>query len=331
MNKHATILTFLLLAGYGWGQLPETHPHSEHETEEHEHEEEHETEVHDEEHEHGEHEEERLKISAEVQQELGILMAEAHGGAMVKTAIFPAEIKLNRDQAATVSPRYASIVREVVAEIGDVVKKGDTLAVLENRKTLATYPLSAPLDGVVIAKHLAAGETADSDAELYQVANLQSVWADISIFPQYQHVIKKGMTVEFIAHDGHQASGTVKYISPIVSHETRTFTARCILQKAAPDFTPGAFVRAQLAVQSTEARIRVPREAVQMIEGEPVVFIPEEDGFEARPVETGLSNDRFIEILQGLEPGASYVSAGAFALKAELMTSGMDPHAGHNH
>ena len=173
---------------------------------------------------------------------MGIQIREAKGGTVARSSVFPAEIKLNSDRAASVSPRYPSIVRQVFAEIGDEVKKGDVLASLENRETLAVYTIAAPLDGTIISKNLAVGEAASEDKVLYKVADLSSVWADISIFPKYQHLVRKGGKVQLIAHDGHTASGVIKYISPIVSHETRTFTARCVLKGADEDFTPGAFV-----------------------------------------------------------------------------------------
>lgn len=271
------------------------------------------------------------EIQDEMAEEVGIKVLAAKGGVIEKMSVFPTEIKLNRDRTAAVSPRYASVVRQVFAEIGDDVKKGDVLASLENRETLAVYTIAAPLDGVVIAKDLAVGETADADKVLYEVADLSTVWADISIFPQYQHLIKKDMRVELIAHDGHAAHGTVKYISPIVSHDTRTFTARCVLEGAGPDFTPGAFVRASIATETASVDVRVERAAIQSIGGETVVFISDGHDYEPVDVETGLADDHYVEIKQGLNPDDRYVAVGAFTLKAELITSGMDPHAGHNH
>ena len=262
---------------------------------------------------------------------LGIQVHEAKGRTIARASVFPAEIKLNRDRTAAVSPRYASIVRQVFAEIGDTVRKGDVLASLENRETMAVYSLSSPLDGVITSKNLAVGETAADDKVLFEVADLSTVWADISIFPQYQHLLRKGMMVKFIAHDGHSAEGRVKYISPIVSHETRTFTARCILEGADEDFTPGAFVRARINVETADVSVSVPREAVQTIEGESVVFVPSPSGFITAPVKTGLADEYYIEVVDGLEPGDKYVAVGAFALKAQMVTSGMDPHAGHGH
>lgn len=282
-------------------------------------------------HDHAEGEIEGVEVSAEMAEKIGLQVYEAEGGTVAKAAIFPAEIKLNRDRTAAVSPRYASIVRQVFAEIGDEVKKGDILASLENRETMAVYTVAAPLDGIIISKDLAVGETAADDKVLYEVADLASVWVDISIFPKYQHLVRKGMSVKFIAHDGHTARGKVKYISPIVSSETRTFTARSVLEGADEDFTPGAFVRARINVETANVAVRVEREAIQNLDGEPVVFTPGDHGFIPVVVGLGLADEHSVEITSGLHPGDRYVAVGAFALKAQMITSGMDPHAGHGH
>ncbi len=280
-------------------------------------------------HDHGEIE--GVELSAEMAGKVGIQIHEAEGGSIAKTSVFPAEIKLNRDRMAAVSPRYASLVRQVFGEIGDTVKKGDILASLENRETMAVYTIAAPLDGIIISKDLSVGETAGEEKVLFEVANLSSVWADISIFPKYQHLIRKGMSVKFVAHDGHTARGKVKYISPIISPETRTFTARCVLEGAREDFTPGAFVRARIAIESADVAVAIPREAVQTLDGVTIVFVPGDHGFQSRDVELGLADEHTVEIKHGLKPGDRYVATGAFALKAQMVTSGMDPHAGHGH
>lgn len=282
-------------------------------------------------HDHGEDVEGGIELSEEMLEKIGIELTEATGRMVARTSVFPAEIKLNRDRTASISPRYVSIVRQVFAEIGDTVKRGDILAALENRETMAVYTVAASQDGVIISKDLAVGEIATEDHVLYQVSDLTSVWADINIFPQYLHQVHKNMTVELIAHDGHTADGTIKYISPIISEKTRTFTARCILQDAASDFTPGAFVQAKIQVDSVEASVAVPLDAVQTMEGESIVFIPSAHGFVTAPVKTGLKDRDWIEIKSGLNPGTIYVAKGAFALKAQMVTSGMDPHAGHGH
>lgn len=280
---------------------------------------------------HGDEDGAGIELSPETIAKIGLQLGTAQAGVISSSVILPAEIRLNTDQTAAISPRYSSVVLEVFVEIGDEVKKGDVLASLENRATLAVYTVTAPLDGVVLTRFISKGEAAGEDNILFEVADLSTVWADISIFPRFRHHLRKDLPVEFIAHDGHTATGTIKFISPLVSEETRTFTARSVLKESDTDFSPGAFVRARIITGSTPVRVRIEREAVQKINGEWMVFLPTEHGFESREVTTGTGEQHFVEIVQGLEPGEEYVAQGAFSLKAEMVTSGMDAHAGHGH
>ncbi len=82
---------------------------------------------------------------------------------------------------------------------------------------------------------------------------------------------------------------------------------------------------------SASVPVRIERNAVQKVDGEWLVFVPSETGFESREVKVGIGEPHFVEIVQGLEAGEEYVAQGSFSLKAEMITSGMDPHAGHGH
>jgi len=84
-------------------------------------------------------------------------------------------------------------------------------------------------------------------------------------------------------------------------------------------------------VEQADAAVVVPLHAVQTLDGEPVLFVPNDHGFQTLEIRTGLSDGKQIQILSGLKPGDAYVAEGAFALKAQMVTSGLDPHAGHGH
>ncbi len=270
--------------------------------------------------------------AAESHEEHGELEIEmVAGGIVERMASFPAEIQINRDRAAAISPKYAGTVREIYVEIGDAVEKGDILATIESRETLANYPVKAPVAGTVVSRGKSAGELADEETALFEVVDLSSVWVEVHVFPQYRHAVEKGQEVHLIAADGHEVETVIDYVSPLIDPETRTMKARCVLTGGGDGFSPGSFVRAQAAVESVQARVRVEKDAVQTMNGETIVFIQDEDGIEPRDVHIGISDERFVEIESGLEPGEKYVAHGAFDLKAELVTSGLDPHAGHGH
>jgi membrane fusion protein, heavy metal efflux system len=70
-------------------------------------------------------------------------------------------------------------------------------------------------------------------------------------------------------------------------------------------------VTVRVAIGDERAPVALPPTAIQTVEGEAVVFVPDGEGLRARPVHTGRSDDDHIEVLAGLEPGERYVARGA--------------------
>ena len=70
---------------------------------------------------------------------------------------------------------------------------------------------------------------------------------------------------------------------------------------------------------------------LQDVDDKTCVFIQNEQGFEARPVTVGWSNDECVEIVSGLRPGEKIVTKNSFRLKAELEKTAGGGHAGHAH
>jgi cobalt-zinc-cadmium efflux system membrane fusion protein len=65
--------------------------------------------------------------------------------------------------------------------------------------------------------------------------------------------------------------------------------------------------------------------AIQMLENKTVVFVREDDDkIEARPVELGDSDSKFVEIRAGLSAGERYVAENSFVVKAEMSKGDAD-------
>lgn len=81
-----------------------------------------------------EHAEGHLKLSPEMVESAGLEVLTAGPGKVAVAVSLPGEVALNADAVAHVTPRVAGVVREVKRQLGDVVKKGDVLAVLDSRE-----------------------------------------------------------------------------------------------------------------------------------------------------------------------------------------------------
>jgi len=202
---------------------------------------------------------------------------------------------------------------------------------LRTEEKLAWYPLRAPLDGTVIEKHLTLGEKQDDDAAAFTIADLSTVWVHLTVYQKDLSHIRRGQPVTItFGHDIPDAQGVIEYVSPLVEEQTRTATARVVLENPHGEWRPGLFVEARVQISRMQASIRIPRTALLTMEDETVVFVESEDGFRPRGVEVGRSDENHAEITSGLAVGERYVSAGTFSLKAELVKESF-AGGGHSH
>jgi cobalt-zinc-cadmium efflux system membrane fusion protein len=72
----------------------------------------------------------RLELTAAQSRAAGVVIATAAPGRIKTTVALPGEIRFNEDRTAHVVPRLAGVVEAVQADLGQLVKKGQVLAVI---------------------------------------------------------------------------------------------------------------------------------------------------------------------------------------------------------
>lgn len=184
---------------------------------------------------------------------------------------------------------------------------------------LVHYEITAPISGTVIEKHISQGESLSGDADAFAVADLRTVWVDLSVFQKDMDLVFEGQSVDITTTGGQlRAKGEIKYVRPIVGEETRTAIARIVLSNPDGRWKPGLFVSGNVAIDEVIVSLMVPKSALIKMDGGQVIFVQEDEGFSPRAVTTSRENGTHIEITSGLEAGERYVASGGFALKAEL-------------
>ena len=342
---------------------------------------------------------------------LGIETATAEPGNLQIQLHFPGEININADKMANVVPRMQGVVRKVNKNLGDTVRSGEVMAVIESRELadvralfhaamqrvelaeanykrekrlwekkitaeqeyldarialaearielasaeqkllalgfstkflkdlphdpneiLTEYEIVAPFDGKVIEKDITLGEVLREDKIAFVVADLSMVWVDLSVYQKDLAYVREGQHVIISVGQGiPDAEGIISYLGPTVADDTRTALARVTLPNKEGQWRPGLFVTARLVKEKTPVPLLIPKSALQNLEGEACVFVHHREGFKTQNVSVGRTNKTHAEILTGLKVGQSYVTKGAFELKAKIVTSTLDSHAGHGH
>ena len=330
--------------------------------------------------------------------QLGIEVAVAQSGRLLRHLTLPGAIVLNTDRLVHIVPRIPGVVRDVRKHLGDAVRAGDILAVIDSREladakaaylaasarvtvtedtlarekdlwekkisaaqdyltakqalaearielraakhklaalgvsdaslqqlasqpdaSLTRYEIVAPSAGTVIEKHLTVGELLKDDTEAVLVADLSTVWVHINVTPSDLPLVHTGQRATITAGSAMpEATGTISYLGPLVSEETRTVLARVALPNPDGRWRPGLFVTATIAVGDTVVPLLIPKAALQTLDGQPSVFVQTSEGFEPRVVTLDQSNATHVAITSGLQPGEPYAITETFLLKAEL-------------
>lgn len=189
------------------------------------------------------------------------------------------------------------------------------------------YVLRAPFSGVVVEKHLTQGEAVKEDADAFLISDLSSVWVEIVVAPKDLEYVRVGQPVTIKSSAGTATvSGKVSYVGSLLGEQTRTATARVVIDNPGAAWRPGLFVNVALVRGKTQAPVTVQAEAIQTIEGKPVVFVQAPNGFLAQPVTVGASDGELTQIVDGMTAGTPYVATGSFVVKAQ-QAKGSAEHA----
>lgn len=263
-----------------------------------------------------------VQISPEAAKEAGIDTLPAGPAVLHEVLPLYGLIQPNAERMRAVSARYAGVVKTVTKRVGDAVRSGEVLARVESNESLQTYAVTAPIAGIVTARDANPGETVAEKA-LFTVADLSTVWVELSLFPSDLSRVRVGQNVRVKSVDGGlTGSGRLVWVSALGSSESQSVTARVLLENRDHQWTPGLYVSGEVILREATVPLAVRATAIQSVEEQSVVFVRNVRGFEVRPVKLGRHDSEVIEVLDGLRPGEPYVASGSFLVKAELAKAG---------
>lgn len=277
--------------------------------------------------EHDEHEEEgegRTTIAADMAELTGLKTRPAGSATLTHTLTSYGRLVADPERVAQVTGRFTGQVKRVAVSLGDTVETGDTLAIIESNDSLQPYSLRAPIAGTVTHRNINIGERVEGQT-LFAITNLDTLWAELKVFPGQRQQVRVGQTVEF-SIDGKAYNGDIMHLLPSPSNAPYTL-ARVSINNREGLLVPGQLVTAEVVIESTELPLAVVNRSIQQFENEPVVFVQEGNVYEARHLKLGRSDDQVTEVLAGLNPGERYVVENSYLIKADLEKSG----ASHSH
>jgi cobalt-zinc-cadmium efflux system membrane fusion protein len=200
----------------------------------------------------------------------------------------------------------------------------DIARVLNDPTSAAILPIRAPFDGTVVERHAVLGAVVDSTIELFHIADLDTMWMELNIPENAMMAGQPGakVAVTFSALPKRVFNGELTWVEPAVDETTRLLQARAVLQNTDGLLKSNLFGRARITSSDAERELLAPLEAVQVVEGVPLVFVKlENDLYESRKVTLGEKTNEHVSIVDGASSEDEIVVAESYLLKAELLKS----------
>lgn len=183
--------------------------------------------------------------------------------------------------------------------------------------------IRAPFAGVVVERMAVVGEAVAPGTPLYTVADLSSLWVEISAPEDALLTMRPGLGVKvsFAGLPGRTFPGKIFWVAPALDERTRMLRAIAEIDNRDGLLKSGLFGDVRPAGRNPAANaLAVPADALQSVDGQPFVFVRlEEDLFELRRVAAGRKANGVVTIAAGLSPRDQVVSTQAFALKSEVL------------
>ncbi len=184
------------------------------------------------------------------------------------------------------------------------------------RASITKTEIRAPFSGRIGLKNISPGAFVSPATVIATIRQTSTIKLDFTVPEKYTTRIKPGQIVRFTT-EGNSKTYNARVIATEagVSLDTRSLTARCVVQGQADDLVPGAFARVVLEFDPDPNAIMMPSQAVvPQARGKQVILF---NGGKAKFVDvtTGIRDSSSVQITQGLKVGDTIVVTGLMSTK----------------
>jgi Cu(I)/Ag(I) efflux system membrane fusion protein len=196
-------------------------------------------------------------------------------------------------------------------------------SIISSKEVIESFNIYAGFSGVVLNKKVSVGDYLREGDVLFDIQNLNQLWAIFDVYETDLGGIKTGSKISFNtpAIPNKIFTSSIVFIDPVINPATRTATIRTTINNQNQVLKPEMFLEGTINnTSSNNVSILVPKSAVLWTGERSVVYVKLPDlptpSFEFREVTLGESNGTSYTILDGLNNGDEVVTNGAFVIDA---------------
>ena len=175
--------------------------------------------------------------------------------------------------------------------------------------------IRAPFAGVGGLSDITAGALVNPGAPIVTLDDLSAVRVDFQVPERYLAQVHEGQTITAAvdAYPGESITGRIAKIDTRVDERTRAVTARAEFPNPARRLKPGMLIRVGIS-RGVRQALAAPESAISVQGQSAYVYVIRQMGertmAEQRPIATGIRQNGFVELLDGVRPGERIVADG---------------------
>ena len=191
-------------------------------------------------------------------------------------------------------------------------------AILEQERTrLQNAKLVAPFRGEISRKYVDAGALVSPSTPLVSLVHTETLKVIANVLEKDIPLLKPGMKAKIRVESYPEKvfEGRVEKINSALELSTRTLQAEIYVLNTNRFLKPGMFANVEVVLLEKSQTLIIPREAVIEAGSELSVFVVEGKQAVRRPITLGYEQDRFVEVLKGINEGEQVIIKGQQLIK----------------
>lgn len=228
------------------------------------------------------------------------------------------------EAAAEVAAVDLDAARQRLLNLGLSEAELDLLATDGRPTSLLT--LKAPFSGIIVERDVSVGERVEPGEPIFVLADLSSMWIELSIPARDAADLSDGLDVEAVFPDlpDMVITGKLVWVSRAIDEKTRRIRARALVENPPAALRKGLYGEARVQLGKSTSSLAVPTGSIQVIDNVPFIFVREEPALYAATrveIASGASSDEVTAIRDGLTANAEIVTKGSYILRSEFLKS----------
>jgi len=268
-----------------------------------------------------------VKLTKEQQAAIGLKAVKAELRDIDAVLMLNGKVKLDPNLHAHVSTRIEGRVEKLYVKVGDRVEKGQKLVEIQSRQIGNPPPvvtIEAIVGGVINERNATLGESVEPNKELFHIIDLSEVIVEAEVYEEDVGKVKldQAVRIQVLGYPSDTFEGKITFVGLELDPEKRTLPVWISLKNSDWKLRPDMFVKAAVVLTHNKGVLAVPKEAILEAKGEKFVLVQTSDTFNRVDVKTGVEDDSFVEIQEGLIPDDVVVTVGKREVYMTWLTGG---------